>query len=143
LLLPRQTGHERFLIEDLQEPLPELGAVGVEDQLLSPGDRRGGATLDQPLTLELVDHYQNYLAESSHERRIPIAGIQASAETLLRANPSRSTRKELIQQIQRQGHRVAGRAQIGALLRDFTGIQQIPITVQNGGYLESFVYCAW
>jgi hypothetical protein len=27
-----------------------------------------------------------------------------------------------------------GRAQIGALLHDFAGIQQIPITVQNGGY---------
>jgi signal transduction histidine kinase len=50
---------------------------------------------------------QDYLAESSHELRIPIAGIQASAETLLCANPSCSTRKELIEQILRQGHRVA------------------------------------
>jgi hypothetical protein len=98
LPLLRQTGHGLFLVEDLQEPLPELDAAGGEDQLLSPDDRRGGATSGQPLTLELAGQYQDYLAESSHEQHIPTAGIQASTETLLRANPSRSTRQELIQQ---------------------------------------------
>jgi hypothetical protein len=58
------------LVEDLQEPLPELDAAGGEDQLPSPGDRRGGATFGQPLTLELAGQYQDYLAESSHEQGI-------------------------------------------------------------------------
>jgi hypothetical protein len=135
LLLLRQTGHERFLVEDLQEPLPELDAAGGEDHLLSPGDRRVGLPSISRLLSSLPVNTKNYLAESSRssrELRIPIAGIQASAETLLRTNPSRSTRKELIQQIKR---RVTGPRppQIGALLRDFAGIQQIPITVPNGG----------
>jgi hypothetical protein len=39
LLLLRQTGHGLFLVEDLQEPLPELDAVGGEDQLLKRGQR--------------------------------------------------------------------------------------------------------
>jgi hypothetical protein len=78
---------------------------------------------------------KNYLAESSRssrELRIPIAVIQNSAEILPRTNPSRSPARELIQQIKR---RVTGPRppQIGALLRDFAGIQQIPITVPNGG----------
>ena len=107
LALLRHTGHGLFLVADLQEPPPERNAVGGEDPLLSPGDRRGRATFDQPLTLELAGQNQNYLAESSRELRIPIAGIQASAETLLRANPGRSTRKELTQQIQRLGQREA------------------------------------
>jgi hypothetical protein len=66
--------------------------------------RRGGG---RSAGRQLPQWDQNYLEESSRELRIPIAGIQASAETPLRTNPSRPTRKEPIQQDPRQGHRVA------------------------------------
>jgi hypothetical protein len=46
----RQTGHGRFLVEDLQDPLPELDAAADGDPLLSPDDQRGQATYHQPLT---------------------------------------------------------------------------------------------
>ena len=49
-----------------------------------------------------------FLADASHELRTPIAAIQASAETLLRASPSPAQQENLTLQILRDAHR-AGR----------------------------------
>jgi two-component system, OmpR family, sensor kinase len=62
---------------------------------------------------------RRFLADASHELRTPIAGIQASAETLLRTNPSRATREELILQILREGHRA------GRLIDDLLAITRL------------------
>jgi two-component system, OmpR family, sensor kinase len=62
---------------------------------------------------------RRFLADASHELRTPIAGIQASAETLLRTNPSRAAREELILQILREGHRA------GRLIDDLLAITRL------------------
>ena len=62
---------------------------------------------------------RRFLADASHELRTPIAGIQASAETLLRTNPSRATREELILRILREGHRA------GRLIDDLLAITRL------------------
>ncbi len=51
---------------------------------------------------------RRFLADASHELRTPIAGILASAETLLRADPGHAAREKLILRVLREGHR-AGR----------------------------------
>lgn len=51
---------------------------------------------------------RRFLADASHELRTPIAGVQASAETMLRTDPGHAAREKLLLQILREAHR-AGR----------------------------------
>jgi two-component system OmpR family sensor kinase len=62
---------------------------------------------------------RRFLADASHELRTPIAGIQASAETLLRTSPSRATRENIILQILREAHRA------GRLIDDLLAITRL------------------
>lgn len=65
------------------------------------------------------ERMRRFLADASHELRTPIAGIQASAETLLRTSPGRATREKLILQILREGHRA------GRLIDDLLAITRL------------------
>lgn len=62
---------------------------------------------------------RRFLADASHELRTPIAGIQATAETLLRTNPSRATREDSILQILHESHRA------GRLIDDLLAITRL------------------
>jgi len=69
----------------------------------------GGLAIIEARALRRAElRMRRLLADASHELRTPIAGIQASAETLLRTSISRAAREDLILQILREGHR-AGR----------------------------------
>jgi len=65
------------------------------------------------------ERMRRFLADASHELRTPIAGVQASAETLLRTNPSRATREKIILQILRESHRA------GRLIDDLLAITRL------------------
>jgi len=65
------------------------------------------------------ERMRRFLADASHELRTPIAGIQASAETLLRTSPDPATREKLVLQILRQGHRA------GRLIDDLLAITRL------------------
>jgi two-component system, OmpR family, sensor kinase len=72
---------------------------------------------------------RRFLADASHELRTPIAGLQASAETLLRTSPGRAAREELVLRILREAHR-AGRL-VDDLLAMTRLEQGIPLAVRQ------------
>jgi len=80
----------------------------------------GGLAVIEALALRRAEQRMRcFLADASHELRTPIAGIQASAETLLRGNPGRAGREELTLQILREGHRA------GRLIEDLLALTRL------------------
>jgi signal transduction histidine kinase len=80
----------------------------------------GGLALIEARALRHAEQrMRRFLADASHELRTPIAGIQASAETLLRASLGRAAREELILQLLREGHRA------GRLIDDLLAITRL------------------
>jgi signal transduction histidine kinase len=75
------------------------------------------------------ERMRRFLADASHELRTPIAGIQASAETLIRTNPGHAAREELVLRILRETHRA------GRLVDDLLAItrleQGIPLATEH------------
>jgi len=89
----------------------------------------GALALIETQALRRTQHRMRvFLADASHELRTPIAAIQASAETLLRASSSRAQRENLILQILRETHRA------GRLIDDLVAItrleQGIPLAAE-------------
>jgi signal transduction histidine kinase len=72
---------------------------------------------------------RRFLADASHELRTPIAGVQASAETMLRTDPGRAAREKLLLQILREAHR-AGRL-VDDLLTMTRLEQGIPLAMEQ------------
>ena len=62
---------------------------------------------------------RRFLADASHELRTPVAGILASAETLLRTDPGRAARERLVLQVLHEGHRA------GRLIDDLLAISRL------------------
>lgn len=62
---------------------------------------------------------RDFLSDASHELRTPIAGVQASAETLLRTDPDRPGREELAVSMVRESRRA------GALVDDLLSIARL------------------
>jgi two-component system, OmpR family, sensor kinase len=75
------------------------------------------------------ERMRRFLADASHELRTPIAAVQASAETLIRTNPARGAREELVLRILRETHRA------GRLIDDLLAItrleQGIPLATEQ------------
>jgi two-component system, OmpR family, sensor kinase len=90
----------------------------------------GGLAIIETRALRRAEErMRRFLADASHELRTPIAGVQASAETLLRTNPGRATREKLVLQILREGHRA------GQLIEDLLAMtrleQGIPLDTRD------------
>jgi two-component system OmpR family sensor kinase len=90
----------------------------------------GGLAIIEARALRRAEErMRRFLADASHELRTPIAGVQASAETLLRTSPDPATREKLVLQILRQGHRA------GRLIDDLLAItrleQGIPLDIKH------------
>jgi signal transduction histidine kinase len=79
----------------------------------------GLAILDAQALRHGDERMRRFLADASHELRTPIAGVQATAETLLRANPDRAGREKLVLQILREAHRA------GRLIDDLLAITRL------------------
>jgi two-component system OmpR family sensor kinase len=62
---------------------------------------------------------RRFLADASHELRTPIAGLQASVETLLREQPERPERDRLEAAVARDGER------LGRLVNDLLGLARL------------------
>ena len=56
MLLLGQTGQERFLGQQFQQPFAQPGAFGGQHELFGTAVGGVGTPLDQPLAFELVDH---------------------------------------------------------------------------------------
>jgi two-component system, OmpR family, sensor kinase len=80
----------------------------------------GGLAIMEARALRHADErMRRFLTDASHELRTPMAGIQASAETLLRTNPGRAAREHLVVQILRDTHRA------GRLIDDLLAITRL------------------
>jgi two-component system, OmpR family, sensor kinase len=82
-----------------------LGAVGALLVLLVMTGPV--AIVEASATRRAEARTQRFLTDASHELRTPIAGVLATAETLLRAGPGGADQQELLVQILREAHRAA------------------------------------
>jgi two-component system, OmpR family, sensor kinase len=89
----------------------------------------GGLAIIEARALRRAEErMRRFLADASHELRTPIAGVQASAEIVLRTDPGRAEREKLVLQILREAHR-AGRL-VDDLLAMTRLEQGIPLAIE-------------
>jgi two-component system OmpR family sensor kinase len=92
-----------------QAPAPREILLGTGLVCLSLFTIVGGLAIIETRALSRAEErMRQFLADASHELRTPITGVQASAETLIRTDPGRAAREELVLRILRETHR-AGR----------------------------------
>lgn len=92
-----------------EPPVPREILLGAGGVCLILFTIIGGLAIIEARALRRAgERMRRFLADASHELRTPIAGVQASAETLIRTNPGRAAREELVLRILREAHR-AGR----------------------------------
>jgi two-component system OmpR family sensor kinase len=92
-----------------QPPVPrEILAGGAAITVTFFAIIGGFAILEARALSRAEERMRRFLADASHELRTPISGAHASAETLLRTDPGRAAREELVLRILHETHR-AGR----------------------------------
>jgi two-component system, OmpR family, sensor kinase len=113
-----------------EPPVPREILFGVGGACLILFAIVGGLAVIEARALRLAgERMRRFLGDASHELRTPIAGIQASAETLIRTNPGRDAREELVLRILRDAHR-AGRL-VDDLLAMTRLEQGIPLAMER------------
>jgi two-component system, OmpR family, sensor kinase len=89
-----------------QHPVPREILLGGGGACLILFAIIGGLAIIETRALRHAEErMRRFLADASHELRTPIAGVQASAETLMRTNPGPAAREELVLRILRHAHR--------------------------------------
>jgi two-component system, OmpR family, sensor kinase len=92
-----------------QAPVPREILVGGGTICLGLFSIIGALAIIEARSLSRAEErMRRFLADASHELRTPIAAVQASAETLIRTDPPRAGREDLVLAILRETHR-AGR----------------------------------
>jgi two-component system, OmpR family, sensor kinase len=113
-----------------EPPVPREILFGVGGVCLVLFTIVGGLAVIEARALRLAgERMRRFLADASHELRTPIAGVQASAETLIRTSPGRGAREELVLRILRDAHR-AGRL-VDDLLAMTRLEQGIPLAMEQ------------
>jgi two-component system, OmpR family, sensor kinase len=113
-----------------EPPVPREIMFGAAGVLFCLFTIIGGLAIIETRALRRAqERMRRFLADASHELRTPIAGVQASAETLLRTSPGPAAREKLVLQILREAHR-AGRL-VDDLLAMTRLEQRIPLAVEQ------------
>lgn len=103
-----------------EPPVPREILLGAGVACLCLFAILGGLAIIEARALRHADErMRRFLTDASHELRTPLTGVQASAETLLRTNPGRAAREQLVVQILRETHRA------GRLIDDLLAITRL------------------